>query len=54
MSESERRRRTDVIVRSLGQVSKDESFERSVAHFRQAVPDYGMRVANAWRRSKPR
>jgi catalase len=47
MDEAARARLVANIAGSLSQVSKDEIVTRSVAHFRAADPEYGMRVADA-------
>jgi catalase len=47
MSEPDKQRLADNIAGSLGQVSKEDIIERSIAHFRKADPDYGERVAKA-------
>src|SRR2546426_7704412 len=47
MSEDEKKRLIDNIASSLAQVSRQDVVERSVAHFRNADPDYGRRLTEA-------
>ncbi len=47
MSEEEKKRLIDNIASSLAQVSRQDVVERSIAHFRNADPDYGRRLTEA-------
>jgi len=47
MSEEEKKRLIDNIASSLAQVSRPDVVERSIAHFRNADPDYGRRLTEA-------
>jgi catalase len=47
MSEDEKKRLIDNIASSLARVSRPDVVERSIAHFRNADPDYGRRLTEA-------
>ncbi len=47
MSEDERERLVDNIAGSLAQVTREDIITRSIAHFRNADPEYGARIATA-------
>jgi catalase len=47
MSEVEKQRLVSAIAASLSQVSREDIIERATAHFRNADPDFGGRVAAA-------
>jgi catalase len=52
MGEDEKARLSDNIASSLAQVSRPDVVERSIAHFRNADPDYGRRLTEALTRLK--
>lgn len=47
MSEAEKHRLVENIAASLPQVSREDIIERSVAHFRRADPEFGLRLVEA-------
>lgn len=53
MSEDEKQRLVANIATGLSAVSRPDIIERSIAHFRNADPDYGDRVARAVKSLRP-
>lgn len=47
ISPDSKKRLIEAIASTLGRVSREEIIERSIAHFRNADPEYGEQVAKA-------